>query len=428
MWFFLIILPLTKETVIAWRQFVFKKSIKWKFMEIHMPREVPKSPRAMEQIFLALSTLGNYPDNLQEVYVDGEVTRWFSMEMVSFGGEVHFYVRCRDKLAPLVKAAFYAYYQDVEVEEVPDYIERFPTNTQEMNAQGYDMWGTEMLLKNSPAFPIKSYKDFEAPEEEKQFDPMSAFLEILGNLKKEEIVGIQILIAPMMASDWSENKLYKKKLEEIKSKLNDVDAKKKLAELEKEEKEEKKMEILRTMSKSFMRSPGENDRIEAIERNLSKPAFRTTIRFIYLAPKAVYSDDFARRGLVGAFNQYGSLELNSFKASGFLSTRTQIWQKPHILPKKRLGFRKERLLHLYRTRDVAEETSMGKLIASHLFNWAPFKMERFPMNVESLATIFHPPTTMVLTAPHIKRIESRRAGPPAGLPIFGDEKELEKFK
>jgi len=34
---------------------------------------------------------------------------------------------------------------------------------------------------------------------------------------------------------------------------------------------------------------------------------------------------------------------------------------------------------------------------------------------------------VVVTEPHIRHLESRRAGPPAGLSIFGEEKEIEKF-
>lgn len=42
----------------------------------------------------------------------------------------------------------------------------------------------------------------------------------------------------------------------------------------------------------------------------------------------------------------------------------------------------------------------------------------FVMNIERLATIYHFPSSTVLTAPFIQRVESRRTGPPAGLPIF----------
>jgi hypothetical protein len=41
--------------------------------------------------------------------------------------------------------------------------------------------------------------------------------------------------------------------------------------------------------------------------------------------------------------------------------------------------------------------------------------------------MWHPPTYAILTGPHIQRIQSKKAGPPAGADIFGDEKEIEKF-
>jgi hypothetical protein len=52
----------------------------------------------------------------------------------------------------------------------------------------------------------------------------------------------------------------------------------------------------------------------------------------------------------------------------------------------------------------------------------------FELNTESLATLFHPPTRMVLTAPHIERVESRKSGAPAGLAVYGEESDIEKFK
>ena len=50
------------------------------------------------------------------------------------------------------------------------------------------------------------------------------------------------------------------------------------------------------------------------------------------------------------------------------------------------------------------------------------------MNTKCLATLYHIPTSVVLTEPHLKHLESKRAGPPSGLAIFGEEEELEKYK
>jgi hypothetical protein len=42
-------------------------------------------------------------------------------------------------------------------------------------------------------------------------------------------------------------------------------------------------------------------------------------------------------------------------------------------------------------------------------------------NTEEMATLFHLPTKIVLTGPSVKSSEARKAGPPAGLGIYGEE-------
>ncbi len=409
LWSFLILLPATRSLWLFWRQELFKNSTEWILLELRMPREIKKSPQAMEQVFASLHSLRNAPTDIKEKYWDGEVTRWFSLEMVSFGGEIHFYIRTSARYRGLVEAAFFSYYPDVEIEEVEDYSSKFPKDMGELYSENLDLWGTEMVLTRDEAYPIKSYHEFESPAEEKEFDPMSTFLETLGKLNKGEIVGIQILVAPK-GSDWRD------RWEKLVAKLKESSSKSALPSTL------GGPDFIRSM-----RTPGESDVLEAVENNLSKPAFDTLIRFIYISPKELFFDSFARRGLVGAFNQYSALNLNSFRQNYTLSTRTRIWTWPHIFPKKRKWYRQERLLHNYRHREVPPETGMGRLITSYILNWN-FASRRFAMNTEGLATLLHPPTYLVLTAPHMRRVESRKAGPPAGLAIYGEEGEIEKFK
>ncbi|OGY98562.1 MAG: hypothetical protein A3A43_03030 [Candidatus Liptonbacteria bacterium RIFCSPLOWO2_01_FULL_56_20] len=433
LWAFFILFPIARSAWLAWRQFDYKHSGEFKglVLELRIPREIRKSPRAMEQVLMALHSLRNAPGDLRERWWDGEVTKWFSLELVSIGGEIHFYIRLPyHKQRNLVEAAFFSYYPDVEIEEVDDYVDRFPENVNAMYAKGYDMWGTEMVLTREAAFPIKTFYAFESPDEEKQYDPISAFLEVLGKVRTEEVVGIQMLIAPSNF-DW-----YKKWFPFV-EKLKQTKGAEEARKLKHAwEFPEGPLPVINPVKpgkdefgafKSLMRTPGETDILKAVEGNLSKPAFDTLIRFIYVSPKKIYYDSFARRGLVGAFKQYSALNLNDFLQNFAMSTRTRIWNWPHVAPKTRNEYRKERLLLNYRTREVPEETFMGKLLTSHFFNWN-FSSRRFEMNVECLATLFHPPTFIVLTAPHIKRVESRKAGPPAGLAIFGEEREIEKYQ
>ncbi|MEK7555014.1 MAG: hypothetical protein AAB518_03470, partial [Patescibacteria group bacterium] len=157
------------STWLFWRQTLFEHSIQFVLLELRIPREVRKSPRAMEQVLMAIHSLRNTANDLQEKYWDGEVTRWYALEIASFSGETHFYIRTYHKQRRLVEAAFFSYYPDVEVVEVPDYIDRMPASIAEMEEQGYDVWGSEMKLAKEDAYPIRTYTDFEAPDEERQF-------------------------------------------------------------------------------------------------------------------------------------------------------------------------------------------------------------------------------------------------------------------
>jgi len=395
-----------------WRREIFKNEIDWMIMEIKIPREIRKSPKAMEQVLASIHSLRNSPSNFGEFYFDGEVTRWYSLEMVSFSGEAHLYIRFYRKQRNLVEAAFFSYYPDIELIETDDYIDRMPETISEMYSQGYDLWGAEMVLVKSPAYPIKMYSEFESTEEEKEFDPVSTFLEVLGKVKKEEIVGIQIIITPM-DNGW------RKQFEGEIDHLKDSSTKKSTSTTESGE--------IKEFTRSLMRTPGETKILEAVEDNLSKPAFETTIRFIYLSPKTSFYDSFARRGLSGAFNQYSALHLNSIRQNYPTGTRTGIFYYPFIFPRLRNEYRKQRLLRNYRHRETPPEGFIGRFITSRFLNWN-FATRANPMNIEAVATLYHPPSHFVLTAPHIKRLESRRGGPPAGLAIFGDEDNIERFK
>lgn len=430
-WAALILWPLFRSTWLYWRQELYKRSREFKMtiLEICIPREIRKSPRAMEQVFMAIHSLRNAPGDLREKWWDGEVTKWYALEMVSFGGQIRFFIRFYYKQRPLIEAAFFSYYPDVELTEVDDYVDQFPQSAAEMHRQGYDLWGTEMILAKEEAYPIRTYLEFESPEEEKQYDPISAFLEILGKVKKEEIVGIQILIAPK-SPNWHEK--WRGLVEGLRERKERTKARYGSAvefpggplpamSTTGSQPEQK------PLMASFMRTPGETDVLKAVESNLSKPAFDTLIRFIYLSPKTLYYDTYPRRGLTGAFNQYAALDLNAFVQNFTISTRTKFWNWPHLFPGARNKRRKANLLYNYIRREVPPETFIGRLITSNFLRWN-FASRRFAMNTQCLATLFHPPTYLVLTAPHVKRVESRKTGPPAGLAIFGEEREIEKYQ
>ncbi len=434
--FFAIIFPIAQSTWLFWKQEKYKEETQFILVELRMPREIRKSPRAMEQILSAIHALRNYAGDFSEIWIDGEVTRWYSLELVSFGGEVHFYLRMYKKQRDLIEAAFYSYYPDLEIVDAEDYTKRLPQNVGELYQRGYDMWGAELKLIKEAAYPIKSYIDFEAVDEEKQYDPIALALEVLGKIKSEEIIAIQVLLEPA-SPKWRDE--YKELIEKLRQKEDKEGKMSKAGYERKVEFEgilphfpikkagEDDKDAFKEFRKSFMRTPGETDVLTSVEENLSKPAFETLIRFLYLSPKELFYDTFPRRGIMAIFNQYSSLDLNSFVRNEPTATRTRVWHWPHIAPATRNEYKKQRLLLDYRHRELPHHTFMGRLLTSHWFDFN-FKSKTFIMTNRSVATIYHPPTFLVLTAPHIKRVESRKMSPPSGLPIYGGEEDLEKYK
>src|SRR3989344_2089114 len=183
LWAFFILFPTFVSLFLYWRQAKFLQESEYALLELKMPLEITKTPQAMEQVLATIHAYSNSPAWAHAKYWEGEVSRAYSLELVSFSGEIHFYIRSPIVFKDLVKSTIFSYYPDVEVVEVNDYIERLPSTLAEVYAHGYEVWSGEMYLTREDAYPIKSYHKFESPDEDKQFDPITTFLEILGKLR-----------------------------------------------------------------------------------------------------------------------------------------------------------------------------------------------------------------------------------------------------
>ena len=365
-----------------------------------------------------------------EIYLDGEVTLWWSLEIASFGGKVHFYIRTPKKYRKIVESALYAQYPTVEIEEAKDYFGQIPATTKEIYQKGYEIFGSELKLAKEDAYPITTYERFELSKEEMAMDPISVFIETLAAIHKEEIVCFQILIRPA-GTKWQEagkeliDKLAGRKKpvkkggfgvfihEWMKNLLWAPIENPIWGELSKPKEEKIDFAL-------FKLTPGEQDVIKAIEESISKPGFDTVIRYIYYAPIAILNWNLAVRGLVAPFNQYASPRLNFFR-NNFLVASVGRWiHFPYIWWRRRTEGRKQRILHNFRERRMPEESGFDRFYTSHPLNFNT-KSKTFILNTAELATIFHVPTEKTLVAPHVKQVESKKMGPPAGLPIFEQE-------
>lgn len=406
LWLFIALFFLSKSLWKSYIQEHYKRSIPWVMLELHIPRELRRSPRAMEQVFMSIHGVRNSPSNVKEEWWEGEVPMWFSCEIASFSGEIHFYMRVPAKHRNMIEAAVYAQYPDIEITEVADdYTNRLPPTILELFKSGYDLFGNELKLAKHDAYPIRTYIDFEDNEEDRQLDPISALLETLAKLKPGEHIWIQILIQPT-GDEW--RKLGEEKVSELKEKTGRTQ--------------------VETSSGKFTwieRSPGETESMKAIERNIAKPGFHAIIRYLYLAPKSILDDGFGRRAVFSAFNQYASASLNKFAHNVKAWTRASFWYWPHFFPQRRKYARKVRIYEAYKTRKIHDETAVSKVLDMKFFHWGlgAQSQGRMILNVEELATIYHPPTMAVLTGPLIKRVEAKKTGPPAGLAIYGEGEE-----
>lgn len=364
-------------------------------LEIRLPKEVTKSPLAME-IFLA-SIWQKGSASWIDTYINGKIRNWFSLEIASIGGKVHFYIWTHTKFKDLIEAQLYAYYPGIVIEEVKDYTDQVFTDPEEM-----PMWGTYYKhTKKSKTggsqdmYQIKSYVDFgldkASEKEEFKIDPMNSVLEWMGSLQAGEQAWFQILIQAHKKLGLQEGHL--KKVDDwLKSCETEIANIKKAATPE----SDSEFPGFPNLTK------GQAEAIAAIERNAHKLPFDTCIRGMYIATKAANKLPVRVPGLIGAFRQYGGNYnyLNNL-GLGFYTDFEYPWQDFGRI--RRTSYEKKFL-------DAFKHRSFFTYPYKH-WNGKPFIM-----TTESLATIFHLPGATA-TTPSLDRIESRRSEAPSNLPI-----------
>ena len=159
-------------------------------LEIKLPQETMKSPLAVE---LVLNAMHNTADgNWWAQYVKGEMRPWYSLELVSFGGQVKFMVWTEARRKDGLIAALYSQFPNISVQEVEDY-----ARLVEFDPEKIKIWSCEMKFTKDNAYPIKTYVDYgldKDPKEEFKVDPLTPGLEWLGSIKAGQQVWIQMIV------------------------------------------------------------------------------------------------------------------------------------------------------------------------------------------------------------------------------------------
>jgi len=423
-WVFLpLMLMLQLKTLYLWWlnwDFDYATKQKWVFLEVIPPKEVLIPIKAMEDMFSAIWPLMDV-GNFRELWCDGELANgpyWCSWEIASIEGKIHFYMRILQQHRSSIESALYGHYPDIEIREAQDYVKLVPPTVPN---EEWDMYGEDWDLGREPAYPIRTYEKFFEPQgeriaaEEKRIDPIISLLEAMSKLGPGEHYWMQFTTVPVPDHDepeWRKDGMKiinalsnrpEKKESTLMEDLGNVarelfmgpqkegdgeSASYSWVSQQKEESGEREMVL----------TPGEREIITEVENKMKKSVFRTNIRGVYVAKRENWKAPHRviSRTYMGHFM---TQNMNYLRFQG--KTRPRV----HYFMRNRRVFLRAR-----------------KMFRMTVLRFPPMYPDRRGLcpilSAEEMATLYHFPLRVSgMVAPTMVKIESKRAGPPADLPV-----------
>lgn len=318
-----------------------------------IPKNNEKTPAAAELFFAALHGVYINASKIQPV---------MSFEIVSINKFIQFYFEVPKYLKEFVEGQMYAQYPNVEISVAEEYVGKNVTNKHVV--------GAELLTTKEDVYPIKTFESFEA-------DPLSGITSILSQLNQNEELWIQLVVSPVNDS-WQKKSI---------SHVNSIKAGRNPGE---------------SIFKSLIRGAwgvaptisGEKSAataadisgpmqmaLKGIEEKCTRLGFQTKIRVIS-ASTDLNTATQRLAGVIGAFKQYNSTNMNGFVQGQSFSGPTLVEQ--------------------YRQRNLG--------------------FKPYILNTAELASIYHLPGETVVT-PSMTYAGSKKGEPPLNLPVIGETAE-----
>ena len=377
-----------------WRKYIRAKFIaqqKPVLLEIKVPRQIYKTPRAMELVFTGLC-VGPGETTFIHRWWMGRVRPWWSLEFACFEGKFHFYIWTWERMRDFTESQFYAQYPDIEINEVEDY-----TAGVKYDPSINGVWGAEYTFAKPDAYPIKTYIDFELDQDprkvEQTADPLSGVFEKLSALGPGEQMWVQIIIRQNKGPSqrrtfWGARRAWKDEARDVIEDIYDK-AKPKSKDIYTSE-----------ISEGYpLLKPAEVATIKALERSIEKPGFDVGIRAVYIPHTKQFKPQRISPYLSNLWNSFASGHLNKFKTGDRWHSHLDYpWQDPFGL-RSRLW--SHQVIDAYRRRAMFH---------------SPYERPRMVLTTEELATIYHFPSEET-KAPGIERITSTKGEAPSNLPI-----------
>ncbi len=397
---------LWKRFLFIYRYYIMEKwddKIPRVLLEIKIPKEVLKPLKAMDQVFAGFHGLHDIP-TWREKWIEGVFQLTLSLEIVSNGGEIHFYIRTPAMFRTFIESNIYSQYPEAEISLVDDYTKYVPQN---IPNKEWDLWGVDYINAKDEIYPIRTYPKFEEekePKEEKRIDPLANLLEGLSTLKPGEQFWIQIVAKPVLGRDkpWQiRGRELADKLARRPVKPKDKPILQEAAEILLTGKTSQTPTVEKEIIPPEMKlTPGEKEILAAVEAKLAKFGYDCNVRFIYLGKRDVFFKPTTKIGF-GFFKEISTENLGGLRP--WARTMTKVKSVPFwFLDKRRLYLRQRRIFRYYTKR------------WSTLF---PRPGATYILNTEELATLYHFPGRMVAPAAGLYRIESKKGGAPPELPI-----------
>jgi hypothetical protein len=392
-------MDLQKKTYLA--------GMKWVLLEVVPPPDVVRSPNIAELFFTSLHASYGGGVNWKSQAFGGKVPDWFSFEIASNGGDTHFYIRTTEGQRNLVEAALFAQYPVAEIRIIDDdYINLVP---EKFDPKEYDVAGNDFVMAQPPAYPIKSWREFEekgGKDDNVRIDPLSPLFEMMGGLRQGEHLWLQYVVRPT-GGDWVKDgqkvidkllgKAEKKEDPPLQFVFNFIDGLLGIAKKPEEKKPEEKFNL-------GALTPAQKLVLEQVELKLTKPAFKSAIRVLYVARKAAFVGT-RTAGVNAMFKQLFYNNLNSFKSGAGTRDKGMFnWMFPSDK-----GFGAD-------AATLGKKEGMYDAYRKRLFSApAPDKSYNIILNVEELATLWHLPG-LNAKAPLLPRVQAKKGQPPVFLP------------
>jgi len=300
-------------------------------LQVAVPKSNEVKIDAMEQLFSSLYSIkkGGWK---QKYSVQPPV----SFEIVARQEEIKFYIWTPKSFQDLIEKQIHGAYSDAEILEVPEY---------NIFTEDGKVAYKSLQSKKENYYPIKTYRELPT-------DPLAALTSALGKMGEGEAAAVQILISPTESSWQKSGSSF-------------------ITQTKKQESDPEKARFS-VSSKT----------LEAVENEVAKPGFETSIRIVCVSPDEA-SANAHLSNIISGFEQFSG-EFNGLSG-----------RKIH-----RKGAFIEDFLYRYQP----------------LFNVLGNRLTI--LNSEELATIFHFPNKLI-TTPHIYWVYAKRAPAPAQIPTKG---------